>query len=290
VSISAKALSVTLVYLFVAVTAASVLAWLLTPLLDYSYLKILSRGVLLFLAIGLIPVWRMAGLSAVGIGLSPVRVKNVIAAYPVGIALLLPVMLFFLVVEYRVWDDRVDYAGLEFWRFFVLAIGSGLLVGVFEETLFRGVLFSALRRVSSFAVSTGVVAVLYASVHFLSGSGQLAPTHVPVQEWYSGYGYVIHAFSGLADPLESMDSFIALFLLGGLLCWVRERAGLWWCIGLHAAWVFAIRCFKEMTVRDVHSPYEVWASSYDSFVGHLVSVWLVFILLVLWLYRQSKQT
>lgn len=262
-------------------------------MLDYTYQKILSRGVLLFVALGLIPVWRMAGLSAAGIGLSPMEWKPVMKAYPLGIVLLFPVMLFYLEVEYRVWDDRVDYAGLEFWRFIVLGIGSGILVGVFEETLFRGVLFSVLRRSASFVTTTSVVAVLYASVHFLNGgeppSPDIGSAVVPTHAWYSGYTYVYDALVGFTDPLGALDSFIALCLLGVLLCWVRERVGLWWCIGLHAAWVFAIRCFKEVTVRDVHSPFQFWASSYDSFVGHLVSIWLVFIFLVIWLYRQSKQ-
>ena len=54
-------------------------AWLVADSLDYPYLKILSRAVLLFAALGLIPLWRSAGLSARAIGLTPMRVRDALA-------------------------------------------------------------------------------------------------------------------------------------------------------------------------------------------------------------------
>ena len=74
---------------------------------------------------------------------------------------------------------------------------------------------------------------------------------------------------------------VSLSALGILLCWVRERAGLWWCIGLHIAWVFAIRVYKELTVRDIVNPYVGWTGAYDNFVGHAVTLWLVFLAVVI---------
>ena len=227
-------------------------------------------------------MWRIAGLTASGIDLMPLQWRSLLQVYPLGVLMMLPLMLFFLVVQFRVIDDRVDYAGLEIWRLVVVAVASGVLVAVFEETLFRGVLFGVLRRAGSYALAASVVSILYASVHFLARDGGLVDTVA----WYTGYGFVLGAFAGLADPSGYWDAFLALFLLSLLLCWVRENYGLWWCIGLHAAWVFAIRLFKELTVRDIYSPYASWVSSYDNFVGHLVSVWLIFIFVVLALSRR----
>lgn len=264
-------------YLFAAATLGSILAWLLHGVIDFEYIKILSRGILLFAAIGLVPLWRIAGLSAADLQLIPVNVSQLVKSYPLGLLIVAPLILLYLVSGYRVFDDRVDYGGSEIWLYAVTALLSGLLVGVFEETLFRGVLFSVLRRSVSFFLSASIVGVLYASVHFLDAEPL---ENVPIA-WYTGYQHVWMAFAGLASPSGYWDAFVALFLLGVLFCWVRERAGLWWCIGLHAAWVFAIRMFKEITVRDVVNPYQVLVSSYDNFVGHLVSFWLLFIFVVL---------
>ena len=281
---SLRALGLVTLYLFSAASAGSVLAWLLVDVLAYDYVKILSRGVLLFAALGLVPLWRAAGLTAQSIGLSPAQPRHMAAAYPVGVALVLPLILFFMVVQFRVLDDRVDYAGLEIWQFVVVALFSSLLVGLFEETLFRGVLFSVLRRAAGFGLSASVVGFLYAAVHFLARDGSV-PGEVA---WYTGYSYVLSAFTGLSQPGGFWDGFLSLFLLGLLFCWVREKLGLWWCIGLHAAWVFAIRLFKELTVRDIYNPYQVLVSSYDNFVGHLVSIWLIFLFVLAALYRRAK--
>jgi len=285
VSESLKALALVGVYLLAAVTAGSVLAWSLYGLVDHSYYKILSRAVLLFAALGLVPMWRIAGLSAVSIGLLPVHFLGLLKTYSIGLVVILPPAMFFVVVGFRVLDPRLDFSGLDLWRELLLAITSGLLVGVFEESLFRGVLFGFLRRTGGFILSASLVGVLYASVHFL----QVANESAGAVYWYTGYGYVGQAFAGLADPGGYWDAFLALFLLGLLFCWVREQYGLWWCIGLHAGLVCAIRMFKVLTVRDIYNPYKILASDYDNFVGILVAIWLIFLFVVIALYRSHQK-
>ncbi|XOV81943.1 MAG: lysostaphin resistance A-like protein [bacterium] len=279
---TSTALALIAAYLFAAATAGSVLAWLLHDVLDYEYIKILSRAILLAAALGLIPLWRIAGLTAADLQLRPIDFSAVLQSYPLGLLIVAPLILFFLVSGFRVPDDRIDFADADIWQFVLIALLSGLLVGIFEETLFRGVLFTVLRRSVGFVLSAGVVGVLYSGVHFLDAQ---AIEGIQVH-WYSGYIHVWTAFSGLASPAGYWDAFVALFLLGVLFCWIREHVGLWWCIGLHAAWVFAIRMFKEVTVRDIYNPFEVMVSSYDNFVGMLVSFWLLFIFVVLWLARR----
>lgn len=281
---SLKALALVGAYLFAAATAGSVLAWLLYGLTDHSYYKILSRAVLLFAALGLLPMWRIAGLSAASIGLVPFLPRAFIRTYLLGLIAILPPALFFVVVGFRVIDPRIDVLSMDIFRELMLAIVSGILVGVFEESLFRGVLYGFLRRLGSFIMSACVVAALYASVHFLDVSSESADEI----QWYTGYGFVAEAFTGLANPGGYWDAFLALFLLGLLFCWVRERYGLWWCIGLHASWVCAIRMFKVLTVRDIYNPYAVMASDYDNFVGVMVAIWLVFIFVCLHLRRTVK--
>ncbi len=122
-------------------------------------------------------------------------------------------------------------------------------------------------------------------MHFLDADRITDDGHT----WYAGFAHVWTAFAGLAEPARFVDSFLALFLLGVLLCQVRARMGLWWCIGLHAAWVFSIRVYKELTVRDIVNPYQSWVGDYDNFVGHLVSVWVLFLFVLMSLYRSHRK-
>ena len=286
-ALSLHGVRITAIYLVGAVVAASILAWLLDGVIPFSYEKVLSRGVLLFCALGLVPLWRYAGLSSTDVGLKPVVARDLLPSFILGVLLLLPPMLFYLVVGYRVADDRVTALSIEFLLRVLAILGAAALVGLFEEALFRGLLFSALRRRSSVAIASVWVGIAYAAVHFLGAGSSLPEVH-DVQ-WYTGIMVVGAALGGLADPLGYWDSFIALALLGGLLCVVRDRLGLWWCIGLHWAFVFGIRTYKELTVRDVVSPYAVTAGSYDNFVGMAVTVWLLFIVVCALLVRAHRQ-
>ena len=101
------------VYLFCAATLGSILAWMLHGLIDFSYEKILSRGILLFAAVGLVPMWRLAGLNRRSVGWVPVQPRHVLHAYPLGIAMVVPLMLFFLVVEFRVIDPRLVFMSFD---------------------------------------------------------------------------------------------------------------------------------------------------------------------------------
>jgi len=268
-------------YLTIAVTAASVLAWLLEGVLSVSYDKILSRGVLLFAALGLVPLVRMSALSPREMGLRPVVVRDAVRAFPLGLVALLPLILVFIVTGFRVIDDRVVYIGDVFLGWVAVALIGALLVGWFEETLFRGVLFSVLCErigVRAAAVSVGLI---YAGVHFL----QAEPIAHEVQ-WYSGYSQIGLALQQAFDWSRHWESFLTLFLLGLFFCWIKVRVGLWYAIGLHAGFVFGIRLFKEITVRDVVNPYQMFVGSYDNFVGHLASFWLLFIFVVIALHQR----
>ena len=267
-----------LIYLVGVVLLGVNFAWLVHGLLPFPYERVLSRSILLFAAIGLIPLWRHLDLSIDKIGLRPFDKSVLMPAYLVGVGIMLPVLLFFSIVGFRVGNTEVDFAGFDWWRFVVVAFTSAWLVGVFEEALFRGVFFSKLRNRYSFAVAAGVSSLVYAGVHFLRGPDDLVIDNVT---WYTGYMMVGAAFSGVGDLPSIWDSALSLFLLGLVFCVVRQRYGLWACIALHSAWVFTLRAFKEVTVRDIVNPYASWTGSYDHFTGNLVTAWLLFILVLM---------
>lgn len=238
---------------------------------------------LLFLAVGLYLFWRFGSLSAREIGLHDFSWRQFILAITTGWVMVLPLMHVFLVIGFRAWDTRVDLLGADFLSYVVLAVFSSLLVGLFEEMLFRGLFFTALQRKLSVLAAALVVSIFYALVHFYDRDVVAA---APVS-WYTGVLVVGEALTPLAHPGAYWDSFVTLFLLGMLFCWVRYKANLWWCVGLHAAWVFAIKVYKELTVRDIYNSLKGFVGSYDNFVGHLASFWLLFAFVCIALYQHN---
>ena len=268
----------TVVYLFCVVVGGVTFSWLIHEAIPVPYEKVLSRSVLLFAAIGLVPLWRKLGLNAQRIGLAPFDRATLPTAYLVGVGLILPLLLFYAVTGFRVWNTAIDLAGLDFWRFVVVAFLSAWLVGIFEESLFRGVFFGSLLEKYGFPIAAITSSLFYSFVHFIGGIDDIVIDQVT---YTTGFEMVGLAFAQLTELEDIWDSALSLFLLGMMFCVVRIRFGLWACIALHSAWVFGIRTFKELTVRDVVNPFASWTGEYDHFVGNLASVWLVFIFVVL---------
>ncbi len=112
---------------------------------------------------------------------------------------------------------------------------GAVIVGVGEETLFRGVL---LRRLSADAGGvTGVLlsTALYAVVHALRPGGSR-----DAYAW-AGVERTLALFAPLGNP-GVLPSILGLFGFGLLLVFARLRSGgLWLPIGIHAAWVAVFR-------------------------------------------------
>ena len=271
-------------YLFVSCVAGSTLGWLLSLGVDYPYEKLLSRSVLLFAALGLVPLWRFVDLSIADVGLTPApRFADLGRWFSVGIVLILPLAWLFWFIEFRVIDPRLSGPSLETLIVFAWLLFSAFLVGIFEEVLFRGVIYGALRRLYGFFGSAAIVSFCYASVHFLELKEVLTePT------WWSGIVITAEAFAGVLQP-ESWDSWLSLFLLGWVFCLLRERISLWAAVSLHASFVFSLRAYKELTVRDVVHPLRGLVGDFDNFLGVAALVWLAFILVVVALWDQYRQ-
>ncbi|MEQ8689942.1 MAG: CPBP family intramembrane glutamic endopeptidase [Pseudomonadales bacterium] len=286
-------------YLVLVVLGGSLLGYLLSTLLDFSYEKLLSRSILLLAALGLVPLWRYFGLTAQYIGLAPGRespetsYRRLLLVYAAGIAAMLPPTTFFVVVGFRVWDVTVTPLSAVFLGECLIIFLSAWLVAIFEETLFRGVLYSALKRSrerlttsprAAFLVPAVISSLAYAAVHFL----QPAEATLAEPGWWSGFAVVASAFAGMFGSGGDWQSFVGLTLLGVTFCWVRQHLGLWSAIALHSAFVCALRIFKELTIRDIVHPYARLVGEYDHFVGVVVIFWLIFGFVWIALYQQHS--
>ena len=269
-----------------AVTAASVLAYVLSPWLDYSWYKLFTRGVLVCVALGLWWLWRQLHLSPGSVGWQPGPPGAcwILRTYGVGLLCLEPPATVFVVTGYRVVDPEVQLLSFEWLLFLLQAMVGGLLVGLLEESLFRGVMWAWLCRNVPTLVTVLVTAFLYSSVHFVGVEDESLvqeSNHV-----LAGWLVFFQAFQQFNQPLAIADAWVCLFLLGCLFGYVRHIWGLWACVVLHAAFVFGLRTFKELTVRDVVNPYAHWVGGYDHFTGELVSVWVVVLGIGLFAWRR----
>ncbi len=250
--------------------------WRLMP--DFEFDKVLSRAAILAAAGLLVPLGRWLALSRAEVGLQAFHGRQFAGYWLLGYLLILPPSVVFVLIDFRVFDVRVLDDLVEAFRVALMAVLSGVLVGLFEEVLFRGVLLSLWRRTSVRWAVAGSSAI-YALVHFVEAAEPVAEPG-----WLSGFGQLSGAFAPLLDPRAYWDSFLGLFLLGVGLCWVRLRTGsLWPCIALHGAFVMFLKIYKDVTIRDIDVPLAWVVGSYDNFVGMLTSLWLLVVLGVMWL-------
>ncbi|MGX2040734.1 CPBP family intramembrane glutamic endopeptidase [Methylocaldum sp. MU1018] len=158
------------------------------------------------------------------------------------------------------------------------SLGIGLLVAIIEETVFRGVLFAALRKTAGTAAAAVISSFYFALLHFLHSDLKPAAAEV---EWNTGFRIVGDALSHLSAPDPS--SFLALFLAGAFLAWIRAAfpAGLGYCIGIHAGWVCIIKTTKAATDGVAGGYWSFLAGSYDGMIGYLTAAWMSVLILLL---------
>ena len=149
------------------------------------------------------------------------------------------------------------------------ALAAGLVIGLIEETWFRGALFSAVSREMHRVRAVWVTAVLFGVVHFIRAD----PAIVPLDPTWSD-GFVVlansfHLFAGSAF----IDSFLALVAAGLLLGLMRQHQGhIAYCIGVHAGWVAVIKTTQKISEVNHDSPLAFLVGSYDGVIGYLAFV------------------
>lgn len=158
---------------------------------------------------------------------------------------------------------------------------SGLAVGLIEETFFRGLMHTGMRRSLGFWPTALLTGLLYGVVHFVKpvppGGGPLTSAEA--------FGMLAGGLARLGEPAAFADSLVTLVVAGVFLSMVRERTGsIVWAIGIHAGWVMVIKVFKHLTdptvVGGQTSPWI--GSGYDSVTGWMATIWLGALAAVYW--------
>lgn len=124
-------------------------------------------------------------------------------------------------------------------------VATAGLVAVIEETLFRGLLFNALRdalRPRQLAVWAIALSGVFALAHFIKArdpGGAIG--------WLSGWSTLAGAFGHAVDSFDLMK-WLCLWAMGLTLCAAVWKTGsLWLAVGLHAGWVLVIKLTDKLT-------------------------------------------
>jgi membrane protease YdiL (CAAX protease family) len=189
---------------------------------------------------------------------------------------------FILGARLRGIDPQFVPDGFNLLRVICNGIASGIAVALFEETLARGAMHTAIARESGAWAATLLTAFLFAFLHFF------AKASIPPDEivWRSGFDVLVRSFAPLGHPGSVFDSFQSYFAIGVVLSLTRVLTGnIAVAIGLHAGWVVVLRIMQQVTVRTTGGAHEGWLGSFDGLVGYWVLPWALMIGIALWLTR-----
>ncbi len=180
-----------------------------------------------------------------------------------GIAMLALLVWALMVLEIRLPDGHAIASGnLEQWL--LRAIVTGIVVGIWEEILFRGVVLGAFLRHARVWQAVVLSALSYAALHFTRSRVEIVE---PV--WWSGLLLQWDARSHVL-AWSNLDSFLALFSAGVVLAFLRVWTGsLWAPIGMHAGWVMVIYFTRKVTDDNPQTEWAWLTGNFDQIIGWL---------------------
>ena len=227
--------------------------------------------------------WKAAGFTLTGRDAWPALGKGLL----IGIVIMAALTATLWWLDIRHFAPSADKWGPAYFaRTLVTGLIAGLAVGLIEETFFRGLLHTGMRRSLSFWPTATITALLYAALHFmkpesLDGTGFSSVT--ALDSVATGLGRI-------GDFAPIADSFITLVVVGLFLSMVRERTGnVIWAIAIHAGWVMIIKLAKYLTDTSyVDGQASFWVGEYDHITGWMATLWLGVIAAVYWYRTRPK--
>lgn len=243
-------------------------AWpTLAPVAAQPFHRYVNRCLLALALLGLWPLWKALRLrSRNELGWAGPWQRPLILGSVLGAAALGLIVLAALAVGQAL--PNPEWQPLPFARRIASSLATAALVAALEETLFRGVVHSALRRSLPFAATAAVTAVLYALVHFFDRPPP--PAHVGA---LSGLWTLGQMLRGLARLEALLPGLLNLLAVGWMLALARERSGsLVLPIGIHAGWILAIKTHTALVVLAPGANPALWGSHkiFDGWAASLV--------------------
>jgi membrane protease YdiL (CAAX protease family) len=190
---------------------------------------------------------------------------------------------FILGTGLRALDPEFVPTGFNVLRIVANGLGSGIAVALFEETLARGAMHTAIERENGPWAAALITAFLFALLHFF------AKASIPPAElaWRSGFDVLVRSFAPLGTPSLVIDSFLSYFAIALVLSLTRVLTGnIAVAIGLHSGWVIVLRIMQQATVRMPANDYGAWLGTFDGLVGYWMLPWSAVLAFALWWTRR----
>jgi len=252
-------------------------AWLLLhPYFDFPFHRIGDRIGMIALVVGFVLVARrvrLADKASLGYGLRrPLFIREMLIGLGLGVAGMLMIVGIMTALGLLDWSEASNADAGRLAKIFFNRLLSGVAVGFIEETMLRGVMFTAIARESGTRKAILLTSLIYAAVHFLT-SYHIANDQVTS---HSGIELLSGMLRWFSTPLAMADAFLCLFAVGWVLATIRAKAGnIAACIGLHAGWVWVILFTHELTKPVRGQPLSFLLSQFDGFIGWLVLAWTI---------------
>lgn len=247
--------------------------------------KTMIRLSQIMLLLSIFPISKWLGLTKEMLGYTSFKImfKQFWRGFGLSFLVLLPV--FFALYGLKVHSVDLTKAWTFGWliKKIGIAFGLALLIGIVEESIFRGLLLTSLRKYLPAFSAVLISSIYYAGLHFLDSKSPVTSETMTFNGSFTLLGEAYHN----VFALQEWTAFLALCSVGLFLGVLRslDEINLAVCIGCHTGWVTLIRMSKSTFNADFNSPYAFLISHYDGVIGLLVAGWLVFILAIYFSYR-----
>ena len=264
---------------------------LLSPFIDLEFNKYVHYTILLSgLALCIYYLKSNNEMTAVySLSLSTHDRQSVFAkGFLVGVLILFIVECLLFVLDMRTLDPRLINGGVFGLLYTILkALLTGLFVGLIEETVYRGAIFSGLQKYANTLIAVICSSLFYAGVHFIEFADVSVDTVINPLD---GLAMLANGFFMFKDPLI-YDSFITLFILGILFCLARiKTGGIIASIGLHAGVVTMNKVMNYSTDYKSGSEFELLINYYDKLNGWLASTCLLIASLIYFYFPKKSKS
>ncbi|MFH1968959.1 MAG: lipopolysaccharide kinase InaA family protein [Verrucomicrobiota bacterium] len=163
---------------------------------------------------------------------------------------------------------------------------SALVVGFFEETVVRGILFRVLARIWRAWPAAVLSSLIFAVAHFIE----------PSQEAFIGTSFLsvtqavfVSTFTMFWQTPSLGLQFINLSLLGIVLCaFVIRTKTIWLSVGAHVAWVWMIKLHGSITMFYPPAPLVAWLGKRNDFMDSILATVMLTGLLVWIVTREAN--
>lgn len=250
--------------------------------------KIITKATQLFLVLSIFPamVYLKFNKHDLGFAEQAVFLKQILSGFGLGFITLMPVFITLYILGIDVVDQSEPWTAGFIAKKTTLSLLLALLIAVFEESVFRGVLLAGLKKNMPVIAAVLISSTYYAALHFLDSQ-----TEIPFQQAkvLSGFTLLGEALANVLNP-KNASAFLSLLVVGIFLAVIRtqvkESLGL--CIGCHAGWVWQIKMNGTLFNPDINSHYLYLVSSYNHVVGPLVTGWLSLAIIGYFVYKKVQ--